>query len=157
MNRKAKPIMFTLLVLAQFFIFQKYPTLRLDIDFIYLIIFYLAVKSGYVKGLVSASLLGLVTDIMSEGILGVFSFSRTVAAFFVAEVSRFIDFRKNIFIFLLLFISLMLSNIIANLFFSMILKFKLTSQLILIQPFLTALSGMLIVATDKAKRMLDVY
>jgi rod shape-determining protein MreD len=157
MSRRLKPILLVVLLAAQFVIYQRFSTRGWDVDLIYLIIFYLAVKRGFVKGLMAAALLGLLADYLSAGVLGVFSFSRTLAAFLVAEVSRFIDFRKNIFIFMLILISLMISNLTASFFLSLILKFRYSTHLILVQPFLTALTGTLIVGTDKAKRSLDVY
>jgi hypothetical protein len=47
--------------------------------------------------------------------------------------------------------------VIANTFFTIILNFDFSLRLILVQPFLTGLVGVLIASLSKAKRYLDVY
>lgn len=157
MNRHLKTFILIALIGGQLLLSQYSQSFRLSVDFLYLIAFYFAVRSGFVKGVVSAALLGLVIDYFSGHILGVFSFSRTLSIFVVSEVSRFIDFRKNGFIFILLFFSLQLSNLVANGFFHLAQGYRISLQLVVVQPLVTALTGTLIVSTARMKSLLDVY
>ena len=54
-----------------------------------MIIFYISIKSGFMKSVISASLIGLVSDYLSGGVIGVFSFSRTLAAYLLNMIARF--------------------------------------------------------------------
>jgi hypothetical protein len=103
------------------------------------------------------TVIGLITDYFCMNVLGVFGFSRTLAVFLLFEISPHIDLDKYYFVFLLVFISLSVSNVIANTFFFIILNFDFSLRLILVQPLLTGLVGVLIAGTSKAKRYLDVY
>jgi cell shape-determining protein MreD len=115
------------------------------------------VKSGFIKSMAMATSIGLITDFFCMNVMGVFGFSRTFAAFLLYEASRRIELKNNFFVFLLIFFSLSLSNIIANTFFSIILNLGFDLRLILVQPGLTGLLGVLIIGSAKAKRYLDVY
>ncbi len=121
-----------------------------------MIIFYICVKSGFLKSIVSASLIGLISDYLSGGIIGVFSFSRTLAAYFLNTLARFVDLKNNFFIFLLIFISLFFSNAIAFIFFVLIFKLKVTVSLLVYQPFSTAVIGTILLGSKKVKSLLDV-
>jgi len=157
MNNRIKIALLIVLVAAQFIIFRFYYSFRFNVDLLFLIILYVTVTSTYLKGMITATLIGLAMDFFSGGILGVFSFSRALAAFFLHRISRFLDLRKNVFLFLLIFIPLLFSNCVANLFFYFIFRFHLTTELILMQPLLTAAVGTLLAGNAKVKKILNVY
>lgn len=131
--------------------------LRLNLDLLYLILVYISIKSSFIKCIMMGTVIGLITDYFCMNVLGVFGFSRTQAVFLLFELSRRIDPNNNFLVFLLVFISLSVSNVIANIFFTIILNFDFSLSLILVQPFLTGLVGVLIAGSSKAKRYLDVY
>ncbi len=157
MNRKYKAAIFILLILGEIILNKYARPFKLNLDLLYLILVYISIKSGFVKCMLAAAVIGLITDYFSMNVIGVFGFSRTLAAFLLNEVSQRIDLKNNLFVFLMIFISLALSNIIANTFFSIILHIGFNWQLILIQPMLTSLVGISIAFTEKAKGYLDVY
>lgn len=157
MSRKLKVILFVLLVSAQLVVCYQYPKMRINVDFIYLIIFYISIRMGFVKAMAAASVLGLLTDYLSMGILGVFSFSRVISSYLLTEGARFIDLRKNVFLFMLILISLLVSNSVAFFFFHFIFKFPISRQLLLIQPLSTSLVGTVMLAFPQVKNTLNVY
>ena len=157
MNRKYKVVIFILLILGEIALNKYARPFKLYLDLLYLILVYISIKSGFVKCMLAAAVIGLITDYFSMNVIGVFGFSWTLAAFLLNEVSQRIDLKNNLFVFLMIFISLALSNIIANTFFNIILHIGFNWQLILIQPLLTSLVGISIAFTDKAKGYLDVY
>jgi rod shape-determining protein MreD len=144
------------MLIGQIAISRYYQTLRFNVDLLYMIIFYFSIKSGFMKSIVSASIIGLISDYLSGGIIGVFSFSRTLAAYFLNVLARFVDLKNNLFIFLLIFISLFLSNTVAFVFFVLIFKFKVTASLLVYQPLSTALIGTILLGFKKVKSLLDV-
>lgn len=156
MNNRTRNLLFILLVVGQFAIARYYQQLRFSVDLLYLIIFYIAVRSGFMPTILSATFIGLCTDYLSGGVIGVFSFSRTLAAYFLNAMARFLDLKKNIFIFLLIFISLFFSNLVAFVFHVLIFKLKITANLLLFQPLYTATIGTVILGSKKAKSLLDV-
>lgn len=157
MKNKLKISLFIGLILAQVFINRYVQTTKLNIDFLYLILVYISIQSGLVKSLVWGTCLGWVTDLFIGGLVGVFGFSRTITAFFLHEFNKFFDLRKNIFVFLLITISLCFSNLIASIFFHFIFGFKIDMGLVLRQPLLTGITGMLISGFSKIKEILDVH
>ena len=121
MNNRFQNIFIILMFAGQIVIAKYYQSLRFNVDLLYLVIFYIAIQSGFMKSIISASLIGLCSDYFSGGVIGVFSFSRTLAAYFLNVSARFLDLKKKIFIFLLIFISLLLSNLVAFIFYAFIL------------------------------------
>jgi len=156
MNKGFRNLLFVLLVVGQFAIARYYRPLRLNIDLLYLIIFYIAIKSGFMPTILSAAFIGFCSDYLSGGVIGVFSFSRTLAAYFLNALSRFLDLKKNVFIFLLILISLFLSNLAAFLFHVLVFHMKITASLLLFQPLSTAIVGTILLGSRKAKSLLDV-
>jgi rod shape-determining protein MreD len=156
MNKHYRNILFAVLAVGQFAIARHYQSLRFNVDLLYLIIFYVAIKSGFMSTILGAAFIGLCTDYLSGGVMGVFSFSRTLAAYFLNAMARFLDLKKNIFVFLLLFISLFFSNLVAFVFHVLIFKLKITASLLLFQPLYTAVIGTIILGSKKAKSLLDV-
>jgi len=156
MNKHLRTILFILLAAGQLTFSRYYQPLRFNVDLLYLIIFLIAIRSSFLPSILSAALIGLFSDYLSGGVLGVFSFSRTLAAYFLNALSRFLDLKKNIFIFLLILVSLFLSNLMAFIFYVLIFKMKVTAGLLLLQPLSTALIGTIIMGTKKAKSLLDV-
>ncbi len=157
MARRLRFLLLIALVVAQLAVYRYYWQYRFDVDLFYLIVFYAAIKMGFLESLTTAVLIGLVTDFLSGGVLGVFSFSRVVTVYLLNSTSRYIDLRKNLFVFLLIFISLLVANGVASLFFHFIFKYRVVFQLLVLQPLLTALIGSLIVASAKTKALLHVY
>lgn len=156
MNKHFRTILFILLAAGQIAVSRYYQPLHFNVDLLYLIIFLIAIRSSFLPTIFSAALIGFVSDYLSGGVLGVFSFSRTLAAYFLNVLSRFLDLKKNIFIFLLILVSLFLSNLMAFVFHVLIFKMKVTAGLLLLQPLSTALIGTIIMGTKKAKSLLDV-
>lgn len=157
MEKKFKFIMFALLILGQIVSYRYARGLKINPDFLYLILVFVCVKSGFFKSIFIASTIGLITDFLSGNILGVFGFSRTIAGYLLNEVSMRIDLKNNMFVFLMIFISLSLSNLVANLFFYFIQGFPLDVAMVLYQPLFTGLLGLIIVISSTAKKYLDVY
>ena len=102
------------------------------------------------------TVIGWVTDFLSGGIIGVFGFSRTLTAFLVHEIHRFVDLNKNTFVFLFILLTLSFSNLVANFFYFFIHRYPIEPGMILRQPLLTALVGVLIISSIKIKDILDV-
>ena len=157
MKRRTKVLVFIFLVLGQIVIFKYRRQLPLTPDLLYLILVYISVKTGFLRCILTAAAIGLVTDYFSMNVLGVFGFSRTISGFLLNEISGRVDLRNNIFVFLLIAISLSLSNFIANIFFHFILGLNFDLSLILYQPALTGLLGTVIVISEKTKEDLNVY
>jgi rod shape-determining protein MreD len=156
MTKRIRFLLFILLVVSQLVIARNYYALRFSVDLLYLIIFYIAIKSGFIPTVLSAAFIGLCSDYLSGGVMGVFSFSRTLAAFLLHTMTRFLDLKKNIFTFLLILISLFLSNLVAFVFYVLIFNLKITTSLLFFQPLSTALIGTMILGSNKMKSLLDV-
>lgn len=157
MNRKRKIFIFALLLLGQIVMQRYVRQLQMNLDLLYLVLVYVSVTSGFFKSLAAASVIGLATDYLSGNVLGVFGFSRTIAAYLLNELSIRIDLKNNVFVFLLIAISMAISNGIANLFFHFILGYPLKLSLVLYQPLITAAVGVAIVGVAKIRLYLDVY
>jgi rod shape-determining protein MreD len=156
MNKGFRNIFFIALIVGQFAIARYYQPLRFNIDLLYLIIFYIAIKSGFMPTVLSAAFIGFCSDYLSGGVMGVFSFSRTLAAYFLNALSRFLDLKKNVFVFLLILISLFLSNLAALVFHVLVFHMRLTASLLLFQPLSTAIVGTILLGSRRVKSMLDV-
>jgi len=156
MNKRFRNVLFVLLVVGQIAVARYYHSWRFNVDLLYLIIFYIAIKSGFMSSVLSAALIGLCSDYLSGGIIGVFSFSRTLAAYFLNSLARFLDLKKNVFVFLLIFISLFLSNLLAFVFYILIFNLQITASLLFYQPLSTAIIGTFLLGFKKAKSLLDV-
>lgn len=157
MNRKVKVGLFLVLIALQILFHRYMNVLRFNLDLLYLILVFISVKSGFLKSILSGTVIGLVTDFFSMQVMGVFGFSRTLMAYLLNETSRHIDLKNNTFVFLLISVSLCLSNLLANVFFHFIKNTDLDLNMILYQPLLTGLMGLLIISPSKVKRYLDVY
>lgn len=156
MNNRFRNILLAVLVIGQIAISRNYHAWRLNVDLLYLIIFYIAIKSGYMTSVLSAAFIGLCSDYLTGGVMGAFSFSRTLAAYFLNFMARFLDLKKNVFIFLLIFVSLFLSNLVAFVFHVLIFNLKITTSLLFYQPLTTAIVGTAILGLKKVKSLLDV-
>jgi rod shape-determining protein MreD len=156
MNNRFRNGFFILMLIGQVAISRYHQSLRFNVDLLYLVIFYIATKAGFLSSVISASLIGLCSDYLSGGVMGVFSFSRTLAAYFLNIISRFLDLKKNLFIFLLIFISLFLSNLVAFVFYALIFKYRITASLLIYQPLFTAMIGTIVLGLKKVKSILDV-
>ncbi len=156
MNKSLRTILFIVLAVGQLAISRHYQTLRFNVDLLYLIIFFIAIRQSFLPTILGAALIGFISDYLSGGVMGVFSFSRTLAAYFLNIISRFLDLKKNVFVFLLILISLFLSNLVAFVFHVLIFKMRVATGLLLLQPLSTAVIGTIIMGTRKAKTLLDV-
>ena len=157
MNRKFKIALLFMLIIAQVLIHRYVDKLKLNVDLFYLVLVYVAVKQGVLRTIFSATIIGWITDFFSGGIIGVFGFSRVCIVFLIHEISPYLDLNRYHFVFLLIAISLSLSNLIASLFFHFIYGFDFELSLILNQPLFTALVGVLLVAFPNVREKLDVY
>lgn len=157
MNRRIKLLLFVFLVTGQIVINRYIDTLKINIDLLFLILVYISVKSSFLKSILSATAIGLVTDFFSGNIFGVFGFSRTVSAYVIFELHKYLDLEKPHFQFLLITLSLFISNLIANTFFYFILDYKISLNLVLYPPLLTSAVGIIILSSAKMREYLDVY
>jgi cell shape-determining protein MreD len=110
-----------------------------------------------VRSTTTALVIGLFTDYFTGGVIGVFTFARILTAFLVGETAHFVDLRKNIFIFLFVWASLLVSNAVAGVFLSFTIDFNFSMDLLFFQPLLTAAAGMLLAWPTRMKRLLDVF
>jgi rod shape-determining protein MreD len=156
MNNRWRTTLFIVLAVGQFAFARHYYSLRFTIDLLFLVIFFIAIRSGFMTSILSAALIGFCSDYLTGGVMGVFSFSRTLAAFSLNSLARYLDLKKNIFIFLLILFSLFLSNLAAFGFLVLIFQYKITVSLLVFQPLSTALLGTFILGSKKAKSLLDV-
>jgi rod shape-determining protein MreD len=156
MNNRFRNVFFMVMIIGQIAIARYYQSLRFNIDLLYLIVFCISIKSKFMKSIIGASLIGLCSDYLSGGVMGVFSFSRALAAYFLNILARFVDLKNNFFVFLLIFISLLLSNLVAFVFYALIFKYKITASLLIYQPLFTAIIGTVILGLRKVKSVLDV-
>jgi rod shape-determining protein MreD len=156
MNERFRNILFLVLAIGQLAFARYYYPLRFTVDLLFLVIFFIAIRSGFMPSILSAALIGFCSDYLSGGVMGVFSFSRTLAAYFLNALSRFLDLKKNVFVFLLILVSLFLSNLVAFVFLVLIFRYKITVSLLVFQPLTTALVGTVITGSKKAKSLLDV-
>ncbi len=156
MNNRWRTTLFIVLAVGQFAFARHYYSLRFTIDLLFLVIFFIAIRSGFMTSILSAALIGFCSDYLTGGVMGVFSFSRTLAAFSLNSIARYLDLKKNIFIFLLILFSLFLSNLAAFGFLVLIFQYKITVSLLVFQPLFTALLGTFILGSKKAKSLLDV-
>lgn len=156
MNSRVKNGLFILLIVLQVWSHRYRDILKLNLDFLHLILVYIAIQSGFLKTILSATVIGLVTDFLSMQVMGVFGFSRTITGYLLNEIARHIDLKNNFLAFLLISVSLLFSNLIANLFFHFISGFPFQLSLILYQPLATGLLGVLLIAPRKMRQYLDV-
>ncbi|MBN2345854.1 MAG: rod shape-determining protein MreD [Candidatus Aminicenantes bacterium] len=156
MNKRVRCLLFILLAAGQLFIARYRAALGIQVDLLYLILFFVSIRSSFLPSVVSAAFIGLGTDYLSGGVIGVFSFSRTLAAYFLNTIARFLDLKKNIFVFLLIFFSLFLANLVAFVFHVLIFGLKITASLLLFQPLFTAVVGTVILGSEKMKTLMDV-
>ncbi len=145
------------MIFAQIIINRYVRVTKINLDLLYLILVYISIRSGILKTAIWATLIGWVTDFFTIGLVGVFGFSRTLTAFLLQEFYKYFDLRKRFFVFLLIFVSLSFSNLIANVFFYFIYGQSIKMSLVLQQPFLTALAGILIISSSKIRESLDVH
>lgn len=157
MGRRFKIALFIVFILLQVAIHRYVNELKLNLDLLYLILVYISIRSSFMKTVFSAAVIGLITDFFSMQVMGVFGFSRTIIAYLLNETAPHIDLKNNTFAFLLIAVSLFLSNLVANTFFYFISGTSFDSNLILYPPLLTGLLGVLIISPSSIKRHLDVY
>jgi len=156
-GRRFKIALFIVFILLQVAIHRYVNVLKLNLDLLYLILVYISIKSSFMKTVFSAAVIGLITDFFSMQVMGVFGFSRTIIAYLLNETAPHIDLKNNTFTFLLIAVSLFLSNLVANTFFYFISGTGFDSNLVLYPPLLTGLLGVLIISPSGIKRHLDVY
>ena len=157
MNRRTGLIIVIVLFMLQFIQNLYFASQWFLFDFLYLVIIYISLKSSLVMIGITATTLGLIADFMSGGVLGVFGFSRTLVAFFIAGMLNFIDLKKGIYVFLIITISLSFSNLIANFLMFLISRFTINFNFVFFQPVFTGLFGYLLLKNRSLKKYLDVY
>lgn len=157
MNRKIRLTILLVFLLLQIVIDRYAGLTGFSFDVLFLIIVYVGIKDGAVKTILTAMFLGWVTDYFTEGVIGVFGFSRVVAGIFIYEVSKFIDLKSKAYIFIMIFVSMVVSNGLANLFFHFIRGYDFLPGMVLLQPFLTGLLALALISFTKLKKIFDVY
>ena len=157
MRNKLRIGLFFFLILAQIIVNRYVGITKINLDLLYLILVFISIQSGILKTAIWATIIGWITDFFNLGLIGVFGFSRTLTAFLLHEFYKFFDLRKRFFVFLLIFVSLSFSNLVANLFFHFIYGEAIKLSLVLRQPLLTGLAGTLIISSKKIRESLDVH
>ncbi len=157
MRGKTKILLMIALIGLYFFQNIYLSSSWFSIDFTFLIIIFVALKSSVFKTGLIATFIGLMIDFLSGGTLGVYGFSRTLIAFIIREVLTFIDLKKGVYVFLITAISLSISNITANFLMFLILDFPFNINFILLQPIFTGLTANFILKSSYLKEKLDVY
>jgi len=157
MNRNVKFVFFIVLITLQLIQNSFTSFSHINLDFTYLIIIFIALKSSLIKTGIAATILGLLTDFTSGGILGVFGFSRTLIAFLIRGIISLIDLKKGSSVFIITTISLSISNLIANFLMFIISNYSMNIYFVLLQPFLTGLLTLLILKIPYLRKQLDVY
>ena len=156
MKQKFKIGILIALLASQILMDRYVHNLKFNVDFLYLILIYVSVRSGFLQTMLWSTLIGWATDFLSGGIIGIFGFSRALIAFLVHEVHRFVDLNKNTFVFLFILLSLSFSNLVANFFLYFIHSYPIEPGLVIRQPILTAIVGVLLISPNKMKDLLDV-
>ena len=158
MSRRIKTIFFVILLVSQILINRYTQSLKLNIDLFFLILIYISIKSNYLKVIIVGTIIGLITDHFSGyTVMGVYGFARTITAYLIFELAKYLDLKRNSFIFLLIFTSLCMSNFIANVFFYFTAGLNININMVLYQPFLTAVIGLILISSKKIKDLLNVY
>ncbi len=157
MKTKIKPFLVLILICLHFFQNKYIASTWFSIDFTYLIIIFVALKSSILKTGFTATSIGLMNDFLSGGILGVFGFSRTLISFIVKGLLVFIDLKKGFYVFMIITISLSASNLMSNFLMYLILDYPINLSFVLLQPVFTGLTGYFILKSSYIKKQLDVY
>ena len=158
MTRRVKTILLIVLLASQILVNRYIHSWRLNIDLFFLILVYFSIRSSYLKSIIVGTIIGLITDHFSGyTVMGVYGFSRTITAYLIFELAKYLDLKRNTFVFFLIFTSLCVSNLIANIFFYFTSGVNININLILYQPFLTAIIGLLLISSKKVKTLLNVY
>ena len=157
MRNKLKFVLLIVLIVMQIVVNRYISQIKLNIDFLFLILIYVSIKYNFYQTIISAAIIGWVTDYLSMNILGVFGFSRVFIGYLVFTFSKYLDIRRNFFIFMLVFLSMSISNIMANCFFFLIENVNFDIMFILVSPLLTALISVIILSFKSIKKNLNVY
>lgn len=157
MKTRIKPFLVFILLCLHFFQNKYISSTWFSIDFTYLIIIFVALKSSLIKTGFAATSIGLMIDFVSSGVLGVFGFSRTFISFIVKGLLIFIDLKKGFYVFMIITISLFVSNLISNFLLYLILDYPITLNFVLLQPVFTGLTGYFILKSSYIRKQLDVY
>ncbi len=158
MNKKRlRLLLFILLILLQFTVSKFFAEYRINIDFMYIILLYFLIRKQFVTVIIAAMVIGWATDYFAGTLLGIFGFSRVAIAFILFGVFDYIDPKKLLWTFSLVFISLLLSNLIANLFMIFIYNFNFDYGLLFIQPLLTASFATVILTSRSVRKVLNVH
>jgi len=158
MTKRVKTILLIVLLASQILVNRYIHSWRLNIDLFFLILVYFSIRSSYLKSIIVGTIIGLITDHFSGyTVMGVYGFSRTITAYLIFELAKYLDLKRNTFVFFLIFTSLCISNLIANIFFYFTSGVNININMILYQPFLTAIIGLLLISSKKVKTLLNVY
>jgi len=157
MKRKTKIIIVLVLLILYYFqnLYLSYSWF--SIDFTYLIIIFVALKSSIFKTGLIATIIGLMIDTISGNVLGVFGFSRTLIAFIIRGLLVFIDLKKELYVFFITAVSLSVSNLTANFLMFLIFGFSFSLKFIIFQPIFTGLTAFFILKNSYLKKHLNVY
>lgn len=156
-KRRFRLILFVFLLFMQFTASKFLTEYRINIDFIFLILIYFIMRKRYSTTIVVSVIAGWLTDYFAGSTLGVYGFARVTIAFILYGVMNYIDSKRLFSTFLIIFLSLSISNLIANMFLLFIYSYNFSSDLLLIQPFLTALTGILLLSSESVRKALNVH
>ncbi|MEN8154658.1 MAG: rod shape-determining protein MreD [Acidobacteriota bacterium] len=158
MTKKQFRLIFAILLLfMQIVINRSLNEYNINIDFLFLILVFVSFRDNFIRTIIVATIIGWITDVLSSNVLGVYGFSRVVIAFLLFEIVKYIDFKKLSFTFIIVFSSLSISNLIANIFFLFIYNYSFSVSLLVFQPLLTSLLAVLLITSGKLQKTLNVY
>ncbi len=115
-----------------------------SIDIVFLILIYFCHKSSFLKSMIFATITGWGFDYFIGGITGVFGISRVLVAIIVFQMSKYMDIKNKLISFVFIFVNLSSSNLLANILLNSIAKLPINLNLILIQPLITAITGIIL-------------
>jgi len=156
-KQRFRYIIFIFFILLQFTVSKFLTEYKINIDFMYLILLYFIMRKSYIKAIIAAVFIGWLNDYFTGSIIGIYGFSRVSVTFILYGALNYIDPKRLIFAFLIIFASLTLSNFIANLFLLFIYHFNFNIDLLMIQPFLTAMTGILLLTSKSVRKAINVH
>lgn len=156
-KRRLRLILLLFLFLMHLTVNKFMAELNINIDFMYLILIYFLLRKKFFQTIIAAMIIGWATDYFAGTTVGIFGFSRVTIAFILYGIFDYIDPKRLISAMLIIFISLSFSNLIANLFMIFIYNFNFNFDLLIVQPFLTSLTGILILTSKNIRKALNVH
>ncbi len=127
------------------------------IDLIYISVFYISIRLEFRKSIILSTLLGILTDYLTIGILGVFGLSRAISSYFINTITKYFDISKDKFLISIFLLTFIFSNFLANIFFILIFNINLSIKIIFVIPITTTILNYILFKIPKIKKILNVY